>query len=400
MTVWCQIKVKDQQDVAFNFYTDIDVTDFELMKNNQNLDINYREFKDDLIEMLQQHQNHEMQLKIEIMNNLNKCNLVFYGKTKIKVMIYLIIELKETNSKEIFQEMNNNLKMYQEQIENLNRKLSMWTTKSKEQESLVQNAIDDKKKLQETIYQYLNSLDGSVQKKLQNLNRMVLEKVSKLDKKLNKLLMDVNAVKNETNLKIDSNQRLLKTMESLRLETIDSASIINDLKKENCALLANKYQQEKYITELNKKNDDLNDTIVNLQTKNDQLLNDLEKISVVITQKKSANDELTKDLHQANHMLMTFNKHYDAKVKEIQDLTEILSEKDQAMNETRLKINKLVEEFEEYKSQYNREGLMLLKHQVKMQDEKIAKLELNLRQVNKMNNILTQKLNEDMLRPQ
>lgn len=229
----------------------------------------------------------------------------------------------------------------------------------------------------------MNSLDGTVQKKLQNLNRVVLEKVSKLDKKLNKLLLDVNAVKNETNLKIDSNQRLLKTMESLRLETIDSASIINDLKKENCALLANKYQQEKYITELNKKNDDLNDTIVNLQTKNDQLLNDLEKISVVITQKKSANDELTKDLHQANHMLMTFNKHYDAKIKEIQDLSEILSKKDEAMNETRLKINKLVEEFEEYKSQYNREGLMLLKHQVKMQDEKIAKLELNLRQANK-----------------
>lgn len=52
--------MRDPTEYSFNYTEDIDLGDFEVMRVNQNLDINYREFKANLVEMLEQSQGNEM----------------------------------------------------------------------------------------------------------------------------------------------------------------------------------------------------------------------------------------------------------------------------------------------------------------------------------------------------
>lgn len=55
-----EIKIRDPAEYSFNFSTNIDLTDFEVIRNAQSLDINFNEFRSNLLEMLQQFQKEEM----------------------------------------------------------------------------------------------------------------------------------------------------------------------------------------------------------------------------------------------------------------------------------------------------------------------------------------------------
>ncbi|CAH0548751.1 unnamed protein product [Brassicogethes aeneus] len=389
-----QVKVRDQSDFSFNYFEDMDMGDFEVMRNSQNLDINFLEFKTDLIDMLNQHQKDEMHLKVEL--SQNKCTLVFYGKSKIKIIVYLTVDLKLTNQKEIFSEMNNNLKQLQEINERLKWQLSQSKSTIKDKEKQILETMQLKKNIEQEFLNHLSKVESFFNNKICEIRDNLLTKLTLNQKRLSKLFNDLQTVKSESILKSDSSQRLLKTMESLRIETIENATIINELKTENSALISAKNTYDKIINDLNSKIQDLDKVNSILQSKNEELRDDLEKVSVIIAQKKETNDELARDLVQANQMLVNFNNHYDKKVKQIEDLNNALMLKDQYIQEQRVKTNELLNEFEEYKTKFSNEEFINLKHENTLKNNKITELENTVRKLNKMNNILTQKVSGQM----
>lgn len=52
--------MRDPSEYTFNYNETIDLGDYEILRAKQNLDINFNEFKSNLLEMLQQVQKKEM----------------------------------------------------------------------------------------------------------------------------------------------------------------------------------------------------------------------------------------------------------------------------------------------------------------------------------------------------
>lgn len=94
------------------------------MRVNQNLDINFSEFKSNLLEMLQQFHNKELLgisynkifliivnffrfIKCEVYEDI--CSVIFYGRSKIKSLVFLTLDLNATSQKEILSELIVNL---------------------------------------------------------------------------------------------------------------------------------------------------------------------------------------------------------------------------------------------------------------------------------------------------
>lgn len=55
-----EIKLRDLSEYSFNYAEFIDLGDFEVLRLNQSLDVDYTEFKMNVVEMLQQFERKEM----------------------------------------------------------------------------------------------------------------------------------------------------------------------------------------------------------------------------------------------------------------------------------------------------------------------------------------------------
>ncbi|KAJ8926304.1 hypothetical protein NQ314_021344 [Rhamnusium bicolor] len=339
-----QIKLRDPLDFCFNYTENIDLGDFEIMRVNQSLDINFNEFKCNLIEMLQQ----------------------FHKKRN------------GTNDR------------LKKQLSNIRK-----TVIEKDQQIQQLNIL--KNQLEVQFHNNLKQLDDLFNVKIKQVENMLINKIILNKQRLLKLLKEVEILKREMVLKSDSSTRLLKSMEDLRLEAVDNAAVINQLKKENSALHATKLGQEKNLIDLRKSLQDKEVAFGGLQKKNDELRADVEKAAIVLSQKKSTIDELSKDLVQANQMLVNFNNHYEIRAKQVEELQKTLATQDRSIKEQKIRTNDIVREFEEYKAMFSSEQQDKLKHELFMANNKIQELEKSIRKANKINTLLTEKVNNQNL---
>ncbi|KAJ8917390.1 hypothetical protein NQ315_002414 [Exocentrus adspersus] len=361
------------------------------MRVNQNLDINFNEFKCNLIEMLQQFQKREMLLKCEVANQ--KCTLIFYCKSKIKSIVYLTIDLHVTNQKEIFAELIHNMQSIQNMNERLKKQLQSLRKSVSEKDQEIQRLALLKNELQEQFHKNVEQLNNLFNNKICEVEDLLIKKIVYIKFRVVKLVNDVNVLKEETSLKVESSRNLVKTMESLRVDADKNHALMNRLREENNSLTAVKAKQDKMITDLQKTVQDKDVSVVELQNRNGELQGDMEKLSVMMAQKKATIDELSKDLVQANQMLVNFNNHYDAKSKQVEELQAIVAAKDSAIKEQKLRTNELLREFENYKVSFNEEEQGKLKHEFVLAQNKIDELEGALRKANKINVLLTEKIN-------
>lgn len=102
-----------------------------------------------------------------------------------------------------------------------------------------------------------------------------------------------------------------------------------------------------------------------------------------IAQKQQVNDELAKDLLKANQMLVNFNNHYDAKVRQIEELQNELRAKDQMLKTEKVRMMELMSEFEEYKRCFNSEVERQLKNELIEYTNKVQEHEETIRRTNK-----------------
>ncbi|VEN57699.1 unnamed protein product [Callosobruchus maculatus] len=378
-----EIKIRDPAEYSFNYSDEIDVNKFEVMKNSQSLDINFDEFKYNLLDMLQQFDRKEMFLKCLV--SAETCTLVFYGKSKIKSIVYLTVDLHMTNQKEIFEELIAALNNIQESNDRLKKQVSQLKKSTGEKDRQIQEMNSEILKLNTYFYTSFKQIEDTLNTHLRDITKKMQFKIDAYEQKLKKLLSAVNLVKKETFLKAESSNRLMKLVESLRSENSDHSGVIHGLKHENAQLKHAKCSLERNIEDLRHMLDQEKSSNVELQRKNDQFRSDLEKASVTIAQKKASLEELKNDLVQANQLLVNYNKHCDSLAKQLQEHQVSLEEKEKAIIE-------LIREYEQYKLVYNEENHEKLNEEMIAANRKIEDLEQRLRKANKINTLLTEKV--------
>ncbi|CAG9772759.1 unnamed protein product [Ceutorhynchus assimilis] len=387
-----QIKIRDLTDYSFNYSDTVGLADFELIRCAQSLDINFSEFKANIIDMLHQYQKKEMYLKCQISDN--KCTLVFYMKSKIKNMVYLTLDLQKTNETEIIAEIHAEKQEAQELIRKLEKQLGKTKKLVEEKDFEIQDIEKARKLMLEQFCKNLRYIESWSTSKLVQIQNQVLTKITALSKKINILQTNIEILKQENNLKAVSSDRLMKTMENLRVENMESNRLNEKLKKENGALNILRCSLERNVADMKKTVDELQSVNRNMERKQIELEKDLGKLSIIVTQKESKINELSKDVVQANNMLVQFNSCFDEKAQQLNELQKSIVSRDRIINEQKLQNNQVLIAFEEYKREFSAERFGALEKDLLMSRRKIDELEEEMRKINKINALLTHKIGQ------
>ncbi|XP_057659016.1 uncharacterized protein PF3D7_1120600-like [Diorhabda carinulata] len=387
-----KIKIRDPSEYTFNYSENIDLGNYELMRLKQNLDINFNEFKTNLLEMLAQLQKREMFLRCETSDQL--CTMVFFNKSKIKSIIYLTVELHAANQKEVLDEMINSLQCVKDSNEKLQLQMTCMKKSIADKDKEIKHLNTIKYNMEKNFHGIINEVEELISTKAREVECLLLRRIKFVADRIIKILNNVNSLQHDTHLRINSTTSLLKNMERLKIENRENLTSIEHLREENNILQAAKLNLEKNLTSI--RNVLTEREIMNreLQNKNEELQSDMEKATIVLAQKKSTVDELTKDLVQANQMLVNFNHHYDIKVKELENMQAHLINKNRQIEEERAKHFELQGQFENYKIKYNEEIQENMKRDLCMAQNKIEELEQALRKANKINALLSEKVNK------
>jgi chromosome segregation ATPase len=329
-------------------------------------------------------------LKCEIDSNYGK--LIFYGKSKIKAIIFLTVDLQITNQKEIFDEMNNNILELQNVNKTLASQLQMSKSRLEDKDSEIEKFVMINRELEKRFLKDLQKLSFVFSNKLQECSSLLLNKIVVLSHKLLKLIQDVEIVKAESLLKSDSSTRLLQSMENLRLESIETSKVVNDLKRENCNLKSAQLSDEKMITELNNTIQRQDAEFRELRKQRDEFEKDVKQATMIIAQKSTANEELARDVVKANQMLVNFNHLLDTKNQEIDDLKNSTITKERIIQEQNHRFHELCKQFEEYKAEFNLERLNKMSQDLFAANKKVEEVEKVNRETTKLNELLTRKL--------
>lgn len=387
-----KIKIRDPSEYTFNYSENIDLGNYEVMRVKQSLDINFSEFKSNLLEMLAQLQKREMFLRCETTDQL--CTMVFFNKSKIKSIVYLTVELHAASQKEVLDEMINNLQYFKDSNEKLQLQMSCMKKSIVDKDQDIKHLNNVKYNMEKKFYGIIKEVEEHINTKAREVECLLLRQIKSVADRIIKILNDVNRLQQDTHLRINSNINLLKTMECLKIENRDKLNSIERLQEENHILQTAKLNLEKNLTSL--RNAFTEKEIINreLQSKNEELQSDMEKATIVLAQKKSTVDELTKDLVQANQMLVNFTHHYDLKVKELENIQAHLNHKNRQIEEDRARYFELQGQFENYKTKFNEEIQENMKGDLSMAHNKIEELEQALRKANKINALLSEKVNK------
>ncbi|XP_072383242.1 uncharacterized protein [Diabrotica undecimpunctata] len=343
--------------------------------------------------MLTQLQNKEMFLRCE-MSGHQICTLVFFTKSKIKSIIYLTLDLHATSQEEIINELMSNLQCVKDLNERLQIQMNCMKRTVIDKENEVKELIYLKSEMERQFYNAIKDVEQKINTQSHEVQCFLLRKINILCQKFLKTLDAVNGLKTVSYLRSDSSAKLKRTMEQLRIDNNEKDVLIELLKQENHSLQNMKMNSEKNLNTLQQALIEKDNLIEELHTKNGELLADMEKASMVIAQKKVTIEELSKDVVQANQMLVNFNQKYDAKCQLLESLESQLKSKNHIIHEELSKNSELQREFDEYKAIFNQESYEQIKWNLATTQNKVDELEQNIRKVNRLNALLSNKVNQ------
>ncbi|XP_044764057.1 chromosome partition protein Smc-like [Coccinella septempunctata] len=391
------IKLRDENNFLFNYTTVIHRNNFPIMKKEQSLDIDFDEFEKHLLEMLLLNLSKEMLMKCEVNSSRSKCRVIFYEKSKIKNLILLSIEMAITSQKDLFEEMETNMKTLQD----TNRGLSKQIVDLSKKLTLKDNEITESRV-------YIGELERKFRQDMQSVNKvffyclrqcesLLTEKVSEVSGKIVKVISDIKIVKNENYSKSESSSRLLKRMEKMRLDNLDNLSLIDRLKMDCMNLEKVNKNLESEIFHMTKTNQENENKIKELENQIMEYIRDLENSAIAIAKKTEQYTELKEDMEQANQVIRNYNKHYDSKAQEVEELMEVIKSKDELIKEQIFQNNQLFKEFHEYKVKFNDEETERMMVELTQAQDKIKTLEKEKREMVKLNGLLTKKISSSTL---
>lgn len=109
----------------------------------------------------------------------------------------------------------------------------------------------------------------------------------------------------------------------------------------------------------------------------------MQNATVIIAERNKANDEIARDLVQANQMIVNFNNHIDKMANEKENLQQQLKLKDDIINEHKTMINKIREEYEDYKNTVKVDEILSLKEELLKARKDVENTEKQNRELSK-----------------
>ncbi|KAF2885082.1 hypothetical protein ILUMI_21085 [Ignelater luminosus] len=388
-----KVKVRDASDYSFNYTALIDWPTFDKMKREQSLDIAFDEFQPQIVELLKQTISKQMLMKVEA--NDSHCQVIFYEKSRIKALIFLTIDLTLTNQKELVDEMTISIAQLKDINKAISTQLALSRSQLRDTELLLKNALAKNCQVEKT------DLELILQTFLTHLSQTeagISTEISKLVKRHQKLIKDVEAVKNENLSRCDSRARLVQSVQNLKLESERHQRTIGELRAEIEGLNALKAKLDQNCSELRQSVSSKDIEVEDVKKQLTELKRDIQDATMIIAQKTKTNDEIGKDLVQANQMIVNFNSRYDLLTRESDELKEKLNLKEKVVREQALELDRVNKEFEHYRMNFNAEDIKKLEHELFHARQRVEELEKQNKEAVKLNGLLAKKLsNENVL---
>lgn len=313
----------------------------------------------------------------------SKARLVFYEKAKLKSLIFLIVDLLPTDQTEIIGEMSFNIQNLKEQNRSLLSELCSIKKSVSEKEIEIRTITSKSFDLKKEYIKSLQSIDGIVGKKLQNFQTIFQNKLQKINRDVFNLTKNVEICKEKDYLKQISSQRLKQTLEDLQINFKKSQDKLICLEEKNEKMNESKTLLQQQINDMKVQLMKKQDTIDGLQEKIADLKKDMQNATVIITEKDKTNEELARDLVQANQMIVNFSNQIDKLSSDCDNLRQQLRLKDDFIGEQKLAMNKICEEFDDYRNRFRMEEFLSLKEDLLNARKEVENVEKQNRELSK-----------------
>ena len=354
------IQILDNNDPLFFYTLKIDEIDYQQLKKEQSLFIEFKNFSDFIFKMLNNCLKENFNCFITIMKN-DIAYLKIEEKNQFRKLNHLTLKLNSLNNSDLKNHINKILKDYEEKYDNL----------LKQNEEITKN-IDR-----------VNSENNILQENLNNLKKENDKKIEELITQKNK---DINDIK-ENNIKqkeinenyIKENNSLKEEIKQLKLNAENMNNEESKLKEENFNLQKNyKELEDKYnnlnieleekiknILDMKSINDELNQEILNykeqkeeLENKNKEIQKEIENKEAIIKNLRIINVKFEnklklsiKEINKANVIIEKFQNEIKSQKTKINSLKKDINQKIELLNEKQTIIDNLENNITEINNQ-------------------------------------------------
>ena len=309
------ISMKDQNDPLFLFSLELKEKEYQQLKDEQSLLVDFQNFSDFVLKMLNFCKNDKNGIFSCILNiEDNLAVLAVEEKTQYRKFNHLILKFKEVNDINLKSHFNQILKEYKSKIEALskqNSELIQNYQNSNEDYNILKNKYEKLEREQKTlINNLLNAKNKEINGIKENIIKETTTKLESLENEKNNIIHDLEKKISELQSSIDELTNNKSNLEKGKLELENSQQ---NLKQENISLKleVNKFKSEisdlqKNNSELNQKNKNLEKEIIQLKIKNENSFKELkDKIKLIesFNKYKNLNEDTVKNLKLNNNKL-------------------------------------------------------------------------------------------------
>ena len=334
------ISMKNQHDPLFLFSLELKEEEYQQLKDEQSLLVDFQNFSDFALKMLNFCKNDKNGIFSCILNiEDNLAVLAVEEKTQYRKFNHLILKFKEVNDINLKNHFNQILKEYQSKIESLSKincELNQIYQNSKEDYNILKSKYEKLEREQKaSIDDLLNSKSKEINGIKENLIKETRTKLEALENDKNNIIHDLEKKISEFQSSIDELTNNKSNLEKDKLKLENSQQI---LEQENISLKLEVSKLKAEISDLNQKNTNLEKEIIQLKLKNENSFKELKDKSKLIenlNKYKNLNEDNVQNLKLNNNKL---EKKLMMSINEINKANDII---EKLQNEIKNQKNKL-----------------------------------------------------------
>ena len=327
------IEVTDNDDPLLLYYLKIDEEDYQRLKKEQSLFIEFKNFSDYIYKMLNNCLKENFNCFI-IINKNDDATMIIEEQTQFRKLNHLTLKLNSLSKKELKNHINKIMNEYKEKYEKeliKNKELIENCDNLKKEKNLLE-ADFEKLKLEN------NHKNEEILNEKNNELNILKENNQQKDEEINKLKLNLDNLKNDitkVNLENSSIQKSYKELE-------DKFNKINiELEKKN-----------KIISEISISNEELNKQISDMKIK----LDELENKNNELDKEKEKNESIIKNLRLIN---VKFENKLKLSINEINKANDIIEKFQNELKNQKAKIKSLKNEIKEKNNLINNNQIIL-----------------------------------------
>ena len=329
------IQIIDNNDPLFFYCSKIDEIEYQKLKKEQSLFIEYKNFSDFIFKMLNNCLKDNYYCYIMIKKN-EEAYFIIEEKTQFKKLNHLTLKLNSLNNLALKDHLNKILNEYKEKCDNL----------SKQNKELTQNfdKLKDEKKFLENNYEIFKKENEEKIVKLINEKEKEINRVNETSIKQKEIIQ--NYINQNNNLKEEMNQfklnieKLNNEKSKLIEENLNSKKSYKEIEEKYTEIYNELDEKTKNLFELKNINDELNQQITDFKIQNEELVKNKKDLE----EEKEKNENIIKSLKLIN---IKFENKLKLCIKEINKANDIIEKFQNEIKHQKTKIKSMKAELNE-----------------------------------------------------